>query len=224
MTSYRYIGYGVTNSNGVAHLDHDPQGNSINGYTGTGAGEVDVVASLDNPVVEGSIVSEIYDVCDAVWYDKGILDDPQTNDNWGDYSSFATLTRTLTHSILKETGSTNVIARIYNNGRTYKFNGNYCLELDLKQEDGDFTNAVIDIRDFNGSSHMNYANFNNMGVSDYDWHHIVVKITENTVTFKADNNTPYSIPRTVNADYRLGLWGGGNITELHFKDVRVYPI
>ena len=132
MTSYRYIGYGVTNSNGVAHLDHDPQGNSINGYTGTGAGEVDVVASLDNPVVEGSIVSEIYDVCDAVWYDKGILDDPQTNDNWGDYSSFATLTRTLTHSILKETGSTNVIARIYNNGRTYKFNGNYCLELDKK--------------------------------------------------------------------------------------------
>ena len=73
MTSYRYIGYGVTNSNGVAHLDHDPQGNSINGYTGTGAGEVDVVASLDNPVVEGSIVSETFIVDDTYKYDLATI-------------------------------------------------------------------------------------------------------------------------------------------------------
>ena len=70
MTSYRYIGYGVTDSNGVAHLDHDPQGNPINGYTGTGAGEVDVIASTDNPITGSSIVSEIYGVFDTRWYDK----------------------------------------------------------------------------------------------------------------------------------------------------------
>ena len=70
MTSYRYLGYGVTNSNGVAHLDHDPQGNPINGYTGTGAGEVDVIASTDNPISSGSIVSEPCNVWDTIWYDS----------------------------------------------------------------------------------------------------------------------------------------------------------
>ena len=72
MTSYRYLGYGVTNSNGVAHLDHDPQGNPINGYTGTGAGEVDVIASTDNPISSGSIVSEPYNVWDTIFYDDGL--------------------------------------------------------------------------------------------------------------------------------------------------------
>lgn len=74
MTSYRYLGYGVTNSNGVAHLDHDPQGNQIDGYTGTGAGEVDVIASTDNPISSGSIVSETYSVIDAIYNDDGTSD------------------------------------------------------------------------------------------------------------------------------------------------------
>lgn len=74
MTSYRYLGYGVTDSNGVAHLDHDSSGNPINGYTGTGAGEVDVIASTDNPITSGSIVSETYSVLDALFYDDGISD------------------------------------------------------------------------------------------------------------------------------------------------------
>lgn len=69
MKRYRYLGYGTTNSNGVAHLDHDPQGNPINGYTGTGAGEIDVVASLDNPIIDDSIVSEPYPVFDCPVYD-----------------------------------------------------------------------------------------------------------------------------------------------------------
>lgn len=82
MIIYRYIGYGVTNSNGVAHLDHDPQGNPINGYTGTGAGEVDVIASTDNPIIDGSIVSEPYEVIDALFFD-----DASTNRN-SEYSPY----------------------------------------------------------------------------------------------------------------------------------------
>ena len=66
MTVYKYLGYGVTNENGVAKLDHDANGDEIqHSYTGVGAGEVDVVASLDNPVSSGSIVSETYSVIDA---------------------------------------------------------------------------------------------------------------------------------------------------------------
>ena len=66
MTNYRYLGYGVTNENGVAKLEYNSEGQKRDhSYTGVGAGEIDVVASLDNPVSSGSIVSETYSVIDA---------------------------------------------------------------------------------------------------------------------------------------------------------------
>lgn len=49
MTTYTYLGYGTTDSNGVAKLDHDANGDAIShSYTGTGAGKIDVVASLED--------------------------------------------------------------------------------------------------------------------------------------------------------------------------------
>lgn len=70
MVNYIYKGYGVTDSNGIAHLDHDASGNPLtHSYTGVGAGEIDVVASLDNPIVDGSIVSETLSVLDCIKYD-----------------------------------------------------------------------------------------------------------------------------------------------------------
>ena len=60
MSSYRYLGYGITNENGVAQLKYDENGDELeHSYTGVGAGEIDVLASLDYPVSSGSIVSEI---------------------------------------------------------------------------------------------------------------------------------------------------------------------
>ena len=49
MVNYRYLGYGITNEQGIAHLDHDANGDPItHSYTGTGAGELDIIASLDD--------------------------------------------------------------------------------------------------------------------------------------------------------------------------------
>ena len=73
MTSYRYLGYGRTDANGVAHLKKNASGQDVNGYVGTGAGEVDVIASLDNPISQGSIVSEPYNVFDAIAYFDGVV-------------------------------------------------------------------------------------------------------------------------------------------------------
>ena len=50
--TYNYLGYGVTDENGIAKLDHDANGDSIShSYTGTGAGKIDVVpkASISLP-------------------------------------------------------------------------------------------------------------------------------------------------------------------------------
>ena len=74
MTSYRYLGYGVTDSNGVAHLKKNAKDQDIDGYTGVGAGEIDIIASLDNPIVDGSIVSETYSIIDASFIDTGLSD------------------------------------------------------------------------------------------------------------------------------------------------------
>lgn len=74
MVNYRYLGYGTTNSNGVATLDYDENGDAINGYTGTGIGEVDIVASLDHPITSTSLVSEIYSIQDYLFWDSGLAD------------------------------------------------------------------------------------------------------------------------------------------------------
>lgn len=71
MANYRYLGYGITDENGIATLDHDSNGDPIDhSYTGTGAGEIDVVASLDDDteISDSSILSETYEVCDCKYY------------------------------------------------------------------------------------------------------------------------------------------------------------
>ena len=76
-TTYRVIGKGTTDSNGVAHMDYSTSDggstwtdiSSSPGYAGTGKGLVDIVSALDNPHVEGSIVSEPYEVWDCIWFD-----------------------------------------------------------------------------------------------------------------------------------------------------------
>lgn len=72
MTVYKYLGYGETNENGVAKLEYNSEGQKIDhSYTGVGAGEIDYIASLDNPIVDGSIVSEPYTVEDCFYVDDG---------------------------------------------------------------------------------------------------------------------------------------------------------
>ena len=69
----RYIGESVTDSNGLAVLP--------DGYTGTGAGEIDVVAKTE---IDDSIIqSETYGVIDAIVYDKAYpTSDDYNSDMW----------------------------------------------------------------------------------------------------------------------------------------------
>ena len=70
--TYTPIGYGVTDENGVAKLDTDMNGDSLtHSYTGTGAGKIDVVASLDAPadISSSSLQSGTYEVLDCMFMD-----------------------------------------------------------------------------------------------------------------------------------------------------------
>ena len=59
MTSYRYLGSATTDANGIAKYN----------FTGSGAGEIDFIASLDNPITSSSIVSVPCNVLDCIYYD-----------------------------------------------------------------------------------------------------------------------------------------------------------
>lgn len=66
MVNYRYVGRGVTNEYGVATLQYDANNQPVNGYVGVGAGELDFIASLDNPIQSGSFVSKTFVVYDTL--------------------------------------------------------------------------------------------------------------------------------------------------------------
>ena len=95
MVKYKCVGYGVTDSSGVATLNKKLDGSSLSpSYTATGAGKIDFVASVIEPSEMSSSSSQSvpYTVIDAIAYDKGIKDDPQTTNIWG-ASSTASYTR-----------------------------------------------------------------------------------------------------------------------------------
>ena len=112
MVSYIYLGYGVTDSNGIAKLDHNASGTSIDhSYTGTGAGEIDVVASLDSTIGSGSVVSQPYTVLDCGFYDSGL----QATENTDWIVSSGTLSKSFTGDGKTIAPSTSTNLMIYAN-------------------------------------------------------------------------------------------------------------
>ena len=130
MVAYRYLGSALTNANGVATFD----------YQGTGAGEIDVIASLDNPITDGSIVSETLSVMDTLLYDTGT--DPNHNIWTGDTSA---LTRNSEYSRLEEQTTDTTVAI-----NTVMPTGLWVLTMSIKR-DGHYTNWNINILNNNVS-------------------------------------------------------------------------
>lgn len=201
MTSYIYKGYGVTDSNGVAHLDHDPQGNPINGYTGTGAGEVDIIASTDNPITSSSIVSETYEVLDTIFYDKGLEGTGNHNDNWYGLSG-VTCVRDGEGTTISKTASGN--AYITSKNQTY-----YDVPLAVEFEVISVSNVRLLMEDTTI-----------VGLSDND----VVKVTvkDGYVTIYK-NGTPQT-PVAKSFSQTLISWQMVGASSLKYKNFRVYPI
>ena len=67
----RLIGYGYTNSSGVATLDYDTDDDEIDGYTGTGAGLMNFRAEMHD---ESTVVSQPYTVTDCIIVDTSTSD------------------------------------------------------------------------------------------------------------------------------------------------------
>ena len=113
----RFLGEGVTDANGNVVLS--------GGYTGSGAGEVDIIAKTT--IDEQSVVSQPYEVLDALFYDKG------NNTNWYNGGGFTVTPSTDDGKTLQ----VNTIATAqYNANMTSSpspnFDVNTCIEFDIE--------------------------------------------------------------------------------------------
>ena len=218
--SYVYLGYGTTNSEGVAHLDHDADGEPIyHSYTSVGAGEIDVLASLDNPIVEGSIVSETYNVLDCVVYDGGTLDNH--NDSIWTTQNVTFQPRQAEYTdIVKGTGSSLLVSTDLPIGSV--------IEFEMRQIGGTTTNYIFGLRQ--GTSFLgNGTRLYDLGANVDEWVRIKIELKDDGYaiatnlddTSKTDqvNSTAYT------SDPKFAFWLSDNaITDLYFRNFKVYPI
>lgn len=133
MTIYRCIGKGTTDSKGIAHITHDCNGNSLGsnntGYTGTGAGLVNVIASTDPPsqISNDSNQSGRCDVFDCIHY----VPCTSNTNNWSKFPNVdATYSDEGVHFTANATGSQAV--NFVGNSTYFDASNSYVFEFDFK--------------------------------------------------------------------------------------------
>ena len=213
MVQYRYLGYGVTNSDGVAKLDHDAQGNPVeHSYVGTGAGEVDIVASLDSSITDSSLVSEIYELIDTLFYDIG-TSAPAENTwilnkftpTYGTDGTTLTSTEFATCFANKKGTSTTV------------FDWDSPVSIEFYITNVTSTNADIQIYD---NTNNCTRSFNVLGITGNNQVKILVESDKIRYFVDGVEKTPQQWNVSVDT-FRVGLRGTGTIT---FKNFMIYPI
>jgi len=221
MANYRYLGYGITNEQGVATLDHDANGDPItHSYTGTGAGEIDIIASLDDSshISDSSLQSVTYDVLDCMFYDNGI--DGSLNSEWWTSSLSQLSVIEDNTGITASTTSSNTYYLSPNKKGTPKSQMSDLVEWnDVICEFTYLThtgNPQFMLRD--GTSQHRMVYFTDFNEGDV----LKIKYTENTVT-AWKNDAPISlIGGSLNGECMMRF----NISQgsVKFKDFKIYPI
>ena len=222
MTVYKYLGYGVTNENGVAKLEYNSEGQKRDhSYTGVGAGEIDVVASLDNPVSEGSIVSETYNVWDTKWYDLATDNTKESSwyiDTTNTSVSYDGDGRTVTKTENNSTWryfyyNTNALSSVLV-GNKYSIPTGNVIEFEITAITG---SVVFDVMD-NLSNHMD-----NKGATAIGKYKVVLDGTDCKM-YKDDATTPYATGTMSGSNVRFGFVFNAYNESITYKDFKVYSI
>ena len=211
-TVYRYLGYGTTDSNGIAKLAYDANGDPLtNSYTGTGAGEVDVVGSTDAPadISDSSFQSEPYSIWDYIKCD--------INNSLAvsDYNlRYDTDTLVVADTGKKFTSTETSGRRVY----LPLSNVTECvLEFEAKYS----TIGSIGVSGETTST-LTYANFNNT-----DWLYVKITFTNGTVTMKTSEDYSTWTNKALSSSSLTAI---GNLFftvqngDVYFRNIRVYPL
>ena len=209
MTSYRYLGYGTTDANGVAHLTKNASGQDVNGYVGTGAGEVDVIASLDNPISQGSIVSGTLSVIDGSFFDTGLSDSTANV-----VLSRMSREKTSNGAVITATGN-NAWAIMKQNSPV--FSNNCIIEFDLIANETPSTSVAIDLST-QGDAYQNKIYFEDLG-------HYKIQVTSESITALTGSQSIYlQKSQYPPSDVRISFYLGQTGDTITYKDFVVYPI
>jgi len=217
MVNYRYLGYGVTNDNGVAQLTHDANGDLISnggGYVGTGAGELDVIASLDNPITSGSVVSDTYQVIDALLRDGG-TDSDKNNSMWNNTTYF---TRNTNDTTVQYTNSGSGAVEVcrFNNKEDIPM----IVELTITE------NSYFQIRLATYDSNNVARLYGYLALENGETGRLQIIIEPDLVTYKLNGETIGSEPTQATSVnyYFVFRCNGGKTMNFKFKDLCAYPI
>lgn len=213
--AYIYLGYGKTNEQGIATLDHDAQGNPItHSYTGTGAGELDIIASLDDNthISDRSIQSGTYRTLDCIQYDSCTTG--TVNSNWLNSSAFTSVSSDPTGmSVINNTSAQQQL--IWNKQGTSS-----------DQRDWDYPSCIeFEILEMTGSVYLmcrSESNQNAPRISNYGVGKHRIEVTDSSMKyfFEDELKLSYDYDNTLFA-IRFHADASSNFK---LKDFKVYPI
>lgn len=219
MVYYKLIGRGTTDSNGLAHMTHDAEGNVLatRGYKGKGNGKVGVVASPDYPIDDSSKVSNTCEVTDCQFYDDGI----NVNSNWNGQTPVsdgtgATFTAT--------TNRVYVVADKDNNAGTYDCDTPSRVEFELLATSGSFGIQTVGVN----NELANQGNYN-------QWLHqkgtgfwkMDITATSETTYYKQTENDEWVQQYVANRDFGDKIYVRFLIeanSSFKFRNFKFYPI
>ena len=215
MVSYVYLGYGVTDSNGIAKLDHNASGTSIDhSYTGTGAGEIDVVASLDSTITGSSIVSNNYEVLDALYYDKALSGTGNYNDSMWKKTS-CTLTRDTDGSTMQTSANYGSI-QVGTTSSAQSVPLPCVVELEVSEMD---SGVFFEVRSWEQQS-GSYKYFNpNDATGVHRW-----EIRSDSQKQFVDGTQVKTDNKTLGNGVRINISADNSGDKIKFKEFKVYPL
>ena len=193
------IGYGITNNQGIAKLDHDANDQSIEGYVGEGTGSINIKAEC------GSLLSKTYDVIDCTSIDYA-TSSAHLDSMW---SSVTYFTRGDEYSTLTNTSQVLMYTVITDN------TGVVCdIMLDTTEND-----AFITVR--NGSTTKKGLARSDLNLSNNVWYRLKIEIKDSKVVFSVGSDSTTSF--TLDEFNRLYFRTGANET-MKLKNIGKYSI
>ena len=196
MTSYRYLGSATTDANGIAKYN----------FTGSGAGEIDFIASLDNPIVDGSIVSETYNVWDCLMYDGGTINNH--NDNVWTSTWLPYINRGDEYSTIERE---NAEAAPY-----LTITGDICIEFDIMTT---MSNAgqLLSVR--NDTTTLKAITGSDCGGVSNTWKHTKITIIGSKLTVEGSSIIDFDV-----TGFNRLYFRSASGYQTSFKDLKVYSV
>ena len=105
----------------------------------------------------------------------------------------------------------------------YLLNPNIRIEFDINQKDGLTTSFFWEISKTKSSGYINGGGLNNVNASLNTWYHCVIDIGETSTTMTMNNNTRTFTYDALSSFY-FGFWLSREISEINFKNFKIYPI